>query len=160
MKNEWLWSNLKKSGAFVYGFDPTGIKRNVTWHVASYDSGYESVSKFDLRYCPVLGPLSNGCVFYRWIWNGRVRAWHVDGSRIGCDWEKCDIRVEWFLKKNKNTNPYVWRTRGERPLDRVREVYGSYLGTKSCAHDKDCFGPSDHGYYTVISFFFFWKAIQ
>ena len=44
---------------------------------------------------------------------------------------------------------FEW-TRGERPLDRVREVYGSYLGTKSCALDKDCFGPSDHGYYTVV----------
>ena len=97
MKNEWLWSNLKKSGAFVYGFDQTGIKRNVTWHVASYDSGYESVSKFDLRYCPVLGPLRNGRVFHRSIWNGSVRAWHVDGSRIDCDWEKCDIRVDFFF---------------------------------------------------------------
>lgn len=44
---------------------------------------------------------------------------------------------------------FEW-TRGERPLDRVREVYGFYLGTKSCAYDKDCFGPSDHVYYTVI----------
>ena len=103
MKNEWLWSNLKKSGAFVYGFDQTGIKRNVTWHVASYDSGYESVSKFDLRYCPVLGPLRNGRVFHRSIWNGSVRAWHVDGSRIDCDWEKCDIRVEFFFF-------FFWRT--------------------------------------------------
>lgn len=36
-------------------------------------------------------------------------------------------------------------TRGKRPLDQVREVYGSYLGTQSYAHDKHRFGPLDHG---------------
>lgn len=60
------------------------------------------------------------------------------------------LELNGFKKKMKiRIRMFEW-TRGERPLDRVREVYGFYLGTKSCAYDKDCFGPSDHVYYTVI----------
>jgi hypothetical protein len=50
-----------------------GYKRNVTWHVASYDSGYESISKSIKWVTGSSRLLCNGWLHHR-------TALHVDGS--------------------------------------------------------------------------------